>query len=574
MNAGTRWGLSALILMGVVFALYWGKSVFVPMVIALMLVAVLWPVTHWVNTTMTMPGFVSTGKFPWINIRLVRRQLPWGITVMIVIFLLVAMIVLVPLGLGMGLNNMIVGFAREAGGIDGTYQKFLENMQNAGLMPVRPEYKLTDKGLKQLRDEIVQAIPEQELEKLKKWPLKGTEFDNQEAFTAALVKDFPKIGTDNMQDRVVKHAKVGMTGTYKLTDQAIISIHDLEKKSFLKPEVDTKLTKEIKDKEAPNQDAFLAELSKSLTVDDFQMYRSQLLEVAKVPKPTAAEVPILQGLADMFNPGTQAFAEMLKNTLGYGAEWLVESVLIMFMLLFLLLEGKLLSQRLVEIFGPSAEAQGKAVKVLENMAEQVRIYLVWRTIVNFGLGLVLGILYWMLGLKFHWQWALLTALLCYIPYLGQIVAGLPPFLDALLFAQSSWIPAGPWTALAVIVVYVIIMTIEGYVIVPLVMGRSMQLNAITVLLACSFWFLVWGVPGLFLAMPLMAAVKAICANVPGWEAWANLMSTVEPEPKPIEPPAPPPSPPPPNLNDTEVMTAEEAQAHRAALESMQRDRDE
>jgi hypothetical protein len=61
------------------------------------------------------------------------------------------------------------------------------------------------------------------------------------------------------------------------------------------------------------------------------------------------------------------------------------------------------------------------------------------------------------------------------------------------------------------------------------MGRPMQLNATTVLLACLFWHLVWGTPGLFLAMPLMAAVKAICANVPGWEAWANLMSTREPE---------------------------------------------
>ena len=275
------------------------------------------------------------------------------------------------------------------------------------------------------------------------------------------------------------------------------------------------------------------------------------------------ELPLLRGLQEMFNPNTPAFSDMLKNVLAYGGNWLIEGALIMFMLLFLLLEGRLLSQRVVEIFGPTGEAQGKAVKVLEGMAEQVRVYLVWRTVVNFGLGLVLGLVYWLIGLKFPWQWALLTAFLCYIPYLGQIVAGIPPFIDALIYAPS------PWLSLAVLAVYVFIMVIEGYVIVPVVMGRSMQLNAITVLLACSFWFLVWGTPGLFLAMPLMAAIKAICANVPGWEVWANLMSTVEP--KPPDPPPPPEVP--TEMMDTEVMTPEEAYARRAALEAMKRDQD-
>jgi hypothetical protein len=47
------------------------------------------------------------------------------------------------------------------------------------------------------------------------------------------------------------------------------------------------------------------------------------------------------------------------------------------------------------------------------------------------------------------------------------------------------------------------------------------------MLACLFWDLVWGTPGLFLAMPLMAALKSICEHVPGWQPWANLMSASE-----------------------------------------------
>src|SRR5262249_45173219 len=85
----------------------------------------------------------------------------------------------------------------------------------------------------------------------------------------------------------------------------------------------------------------------------------------------------------------------------------------------------------------------------------------------------------------------------------------------------------PWAALGVVVIFTLLVTLEGYLIVPVVMGRHMDLNATTVLLACLFWDLVWGTPGLFLAMPLMAAIKSICDHVPGWKPWANLMSAGE-----------------------------------------------
>jgi predicted PurR-regulated permease PerM len=110
---------------------------------------------------------------------------------------------------------------------------------------------------------------------------------------------------------------------------------------------------------------------------------------------------------------------------------------------------------------------------------------------------------------------------------------MPPVLDAFVSLDS------PWGAVGVFAFYLVVINVEGYLIVPVVMGRPMQLNATTVLLACLFWDLVWGTPGLFLAMPLMAALKAICTHVPDWQPWANLMSTQEAEPPPdlIEAPA-------------------------------------
>ena len=198
--------------------------------------------------------------------------------------------------------------------------------------------------------------------------------------------------------------------------------------------------------------------------------------------------------------------------------WLMQSVIIVFILLFLLLEGQFLSDRIKAIFGRNALTQTNVTNALAGMAEAVRSYLVWRTIVNVGLGLFLGLVYSLMGLRQPWTWALLTAVLCYVPYIGTMIAGVPPILDALIFLS-------PWHALVILIFYTIVVTVEGYLIVPLVMGRSMDLNATTVMIACLFWDLVWGIPGLFLAMPIMAGIRAVCLHTPGLRAWAYLMST-------------------------------------------------
>jgi predicted PurR-regulated permease PerM len=201
-----------------------------------------------------------------------------------------------------------------------------------------------------------------------------------------------------------------------------------------------------------------------------------------------------------------------------GLSWLWQSVLIVFILLFLLLEGEMLAGQIRQMFGNSKIMQVKVTSVLAEMAESVRSYLVWRTIVNCGLGLFLGIVYNLVGLKQPWTWALITALFCYVPYIGTILAGVPPVLDAFIYCST-------WHAFFIVILYTSVVTFEGYIIVPVVMGRSMDLNATTVMISCLYWDLVWGIPGLFLAMPLMAGLRAVCMHVEGWQPVAKLMST-------------------------------------------------
>jgi predicted PurR-regulated permease PerM len=199
-------------------------------------------------------------------------------------------------------------------------------------------------------------------------------------------------------------------------------------------------------------------------------------------------------------------------------EYVWQAILIMFITLFLLLEGQMLTDKVRAIFGPSRSTQTRITNAGAEMAQAIRTYLVWRTIVNMGLALVLGLVYQAAGLQYWYLWALLVAVFSYVPYLGTIAAGIPPILDAFLFVS-------PTMGLGIGVFYTGVVTFEGYIIVPWVMGRSMDLNATTVLLSCLFWELIWGIPGLFLAMPLMAALKAVCTQVDGWQQWGDLMSS-------------------------------------------------
>lgn len=207
--------------------------------------------------------------------------------------------------------------------------------------------------------------------------------------------------------------------------------------------------------------------------------------------------------------------------------YLWQTTLIMFITLFLLIEGQMLADKIRAIFGASAETQRRVSIALAEMAEAIRTYLVWRTIVNLCLGIVLGAVYKYSELQYWYLWALLVVVFSYVPYIGTIAAGIPPILDALVFVD-------PITALLILVFYTGVVTFEGYIIIPWVMGRSMDLNATTVLLACLFWDLVWGMAGLFLAMPIMAAVKAICLQVHGWQGWGELMGSGPAKPIQLE----------------------------------------
>jgi predicted PurR-regulated permease PerM len=89
------------------------------------------------------------------------------------------------------------------------------------------------------------------------------------------------------------------------------------------------------------------------------------------------------------------------------------------------------------------------------------------------------------------------------------------------------------TALIVAAVYLAIVGIEGYVLTPWILGRSLDLNGTTVLIACLFWGFLWGLIGLMIAMPITVCMKLVFQAIPELHRWAAMMS-VDWQPPPID----------------------------------------
>jgi predicted PurR-regulated permease PerM len=235
--------------------------------------------------------------------------------------------------------------------------------------------------------------------------------------------------------------------------------------------------------------------------------------------------PYLRGVLP--EPGTidrlgDTNSALLIEKLSYGLSdltiWVVQGFIILVLVVFLLVESQMLTTKVIRFFARTPAEAKRASDILTQVTRKIRAFLIARTLINLGLGLVIATGLWCLSVHFALALGLFAALTNFIPYIGQLVGGALPTVIAL--GQTGSIG----DALIVAAMYLAVVGMEGYVVTPLVMGRSLDLNGTTVLIACLFWGYLWGLIGLVLAMPITVSLKLVFQTVPELNRWAELMS--------------------------------------------------
>ena len=158
-----------------------------------------------------------------------------------------------------------------------------------------------------------------------------------------------------------------------------------------------------------------------------------------------------------------AIAALLYERLTYGVAdlsgWVVQGFIVLILVLFLLAESEMLIPKVVRFF---ARSSGDEVseQTLKNLTRQIRSFLLARTVINFGLGVVIAVFLWAYQVRFPVALGLFAGVTNFIPYVGQVIGGGLPALVTLAQYES------PGDALIVAAVYLAAITVEGYVVTP------------------------------------------------------------------------------------------------------------
>ncbi|HZQ59855.1 MAG TPA: AI-2E family transporter [Casimicrobiaceae bacterium] len=183
---------------------------------------------------------------------------------------------------------------------------------------------------------------------------------------------------------------------------------------------------------------------------------------------------------------------------------------------FLLASGDLFLQKLIRVI-PRIRDKVNALKIVRTVQEEVSRYLLTVTMINTGLGLVVGTVCWYFGLSNAILWGTLVGLLNFIPYLG-------PFVSLTLLTAAS---AAHFSTLGDILLVPVcfcgITLVEGQVLTPMIVGRRVELNPVVVFVGLLLWFWIWGVPGMIVAIPILIIAKVWAQHTDALAAWAEFL---------------------------------------------------
>jgi predicted PurR-regulated permease PerM len=198
-------------------------------------------------------------------------------------------------------------------------------------------------------------------------------------------------------------------------------------------------------------------------------------------------------------------------------ELIVSAVMLIILLYFLLAYDGVFLTKLIKLL-PTLADKKRAVSIASEIETHVSRYLLTVTLINIGLGFAVGTAAGLLGLPNPVMWGAMVAILNFVPYLGALTGIICMTLGAVLSFDSFGY------ALVFPAVYLLLATLEGNFITPWVMGRSLTLNPVMVLLSLSFWGWMWGIAGIILAVPILAAFKIFCAHIQPIEPIAEFLS--------------------------------------------------
>jgi predicted PurR-regulated permease PerM len=213
---------------------------------------------------------------------------------------------------------------------------------------------------------------------------------------------------------------------------------------------------------------------------------------------------------------------LASRVFGTTQRLLAGALEVVVLLYFLLAAGDLFLQKLVKVL-PRRRDKRTAVEVAREIEASVSAYLLTTAALNVGEGLVVAGVLALIGLPNPLLWGALVALLEFVPYLGAAT------LVVLLAVAGLTASDGVGQALLAPASFLAINLVWANVVAPLALARRLTLNPVAVFVGLAFWWFLWGIPGAFLAVPLLATFKVVCDHVGALAAVGEFLGQRDPD---------------------------------------------
>ncbi|MCM2374376.1 AI-2E family transporter [Aporhodopirellula aestuarii] len=183
---------------------------------------------------------------------------------------------------------------------------------------------------------------------------------------------------------------------------------------------------------------------------------------------------------------------------------------------FMLSTGDDLLNRVLGVL-PSISAREEMLEKIGDIQHSVGRYLAQITCINIGLGVAVTLVMWLVGMPTPVLWGVMAALFNFIPYVGPLAATSIVFLAAASYfdtiGRAGVVSFAFWLTTAV----------EGQFVTPAILGTTLRVGPVAVLIAVAFWGFLWGLPGVFLSVPLLIVQRKIFASFEATHAFAVVL---------------------------------------------------
>ena len=191
------------------------------------------------------------------------------------------------------------------------------------------------------------------------------------------------------------------------------------------------------------------------------------------------------------------------------------SITVLFFLIFIIFEAHLLPGRIDRAWPDGASER---VEIIQTQIEEgINTYIIVKTGCGIGSAIIAAIVMFMFGIDLWFVWAVMTFILNYVPYIGSLIATIPPLILGLILLPPSGL-------LILTILLLVNQQLWGNYIETKWAGRALDLSPVVLLLITAFSFWLWGILGMILAVPLFAIVKIVLENIEETRPIAILLS--------------------------------------------------